>query len=206
MDIRRPRRAVRTYVQHLAAPPWAVFPLLCPVREAEWVPGWDPPLVISASGLAEPDCVFTTEGDPGPAVWYVTRHEPAAGFVEMIKVTPGVTACRLTIRLRAAALGTDAEVTYMHTSLGPEGDAFVEGFTEDHYRRFMKEWEDRLNDHLRKSSPADGEREGLQARLEELNCEIRAYPQPIARCDAQLGGLVEERDRIRARLAALDRG
>ncbi len=36
----------------------------------------------------------------------------------------------------------------------------------------------------------------LRARLAEINAEIRAYPQPIARCDAQLGGLVDERSRL----------
>jgi transcriptional regulator GlxA family with amidase domain len=49
-------------------------------------------------------------------------------------------------------------------------------------------------------------REQLQGRLRELNAEIREYPQPIARCDAQLGGLVEERSRIRAEIAALEDG
>jgi hypothetical protein len=43
----------------------------------------------------------------------------------------------------------------------------------------------------------------LLKRLVEVNEEIRAYPQPIARCDAQLGGLVEERARIQAELEAL---
>jgi hypothetical protein len=43
----------------------------------------------------------------------------------------------------------------------------------------------------------------LLKRLVEVNAEIRAYPQPIARCDAQLGGLVEERARIQAELQAL---
>ena len=45
----------------------------------------------------------------------------------------------------------------------------------------------------------------LASRLSELNDEIRAYPQPIARCDAQLAGLVDERDRIQEELKALDR-
>jgi hypothetical protein len=36
----------------------------------------------------------------------------------------------------------------------------------------------------------------LQARLAEVNEEIRHYPQPIARCDAQLGGLHEDRARL----------
>ena len=44
----------------------------------------------------------------------------------------------------------------------------------------------------------------LMRRLGEINAEIRAYPQPIARCDAQLGGLVEERVRIHAELERLD--
>jgi|GEM_PF-1076820 len=43
----------------------------------------------------------------------------------------------------------------------------------------------------------------LAARLRELNEEIRAYPQPIARCDAQLGGLVEERAKVQAEIARL---
>ena len=44
----------------------------------------------------------------------------------------------------------------------------------------------------------------LAERLREINAEIRSYPQPIARCDAQLGGLVEERARIQAQLAELE--
>ncbi len=44
----------------------------------------------------------------------------------------------------------------------------------------------------------------LLERLREINEEIRAYPQPIARCDAQLGGLVEERIRIHEELGALE--
>lgn len=149
MKIVQPRRATRTYTQHLVAPPATVFPLLCPVREADWVEGWDPRLVVTASGVAEPDCVFTTETGSREAIWYVTRHEPDAGLVEMIKITPGVTACRLTILVRSAAGGSEADVTYSHTSLGPEGDAFVAAFTEDYYRRFMQDWEKRINHYLR---------------------------------------------------------
>jgi len=36
----------------------------------------------------------------------------------------------------------------------------------------------------------------LQRRIDELNAEISRYPGPIARCDAQLGGLLEERARL----------
>ena len=149
MKIIKPVRATRTYVQHLDAEPAVVFPLLCPVREAEWIEGWNPLTVISASGYAESDCVFTTLSEPSDAVWYITRHEADVGFVEMLKITPSVTACRLTIRLRASADGTAAEITYCHTSLGPKGDEFVASFTEDFYRAFMQDWEARMNHYLR---------------------------------------------------------
>ena len=43
----------------------------------------------------------------------------------------------------------------------------------------------------------------LTARLREINDEIAHYPQPIARCDAQLGGLLEERTRLTAELEEL---
>ena len=39
-------------------------------------------------------------------------------------------------------------------------------------------------------------RQALQQRLAELSLEIRNYPTPIARCDEQLAGLIEERSRV----------
>lgn len=160
MKIAPPNRASHSYVQRLLAPPGEVFPLLCPVREADWLEGWDPLEVWSRSGVAESDCVFVTKAPAGAthdAIWYVTRHEPGKGFVEMLKITPGVTACRLTIQLRAAAPGSEAEITYTHTSLGPEGDRFVAGFTAEHYDEFMREWETRLNHFLATGTCLRGE-------------------------------------------------
>jgi hypothetical protein len=145
MNITKPNRVSRTYTQRLVGEPSAVFPLLCPVREAEWVEGWNPSSVITYSGFAEPDCVFVTAATPHDAIWYVTRHEPEHGFVEMLKITPLVTACRLAIQLRPAPPGSEAVITYTHTSLGPEGDTFVAAFTEEYYRTFMQDWETRVN-------------------------------------------------------------
>ena len=148
MRIAKPIRVTRTYVQHLVAEPARVLPLLCPVREAEWLEGWDPLVVFSDSGVAEPGCVFVTHAEPADAVWVITRHEPDAGFIEMLKISPQVTACRLTIQLTPSASGTDAEITYSHTSLGPRGDAFVAAFTEEHYREMMRNWQTRINYYL----------------------------------------------------------
>jgi hypothetical protein len=129
MRVTKPNCVTRTLTQQLVAEPSKVFPLLCPVREADWLDGWDPLVVYSQSGAAEPDCVFLTEATPSNAIWFITRHEPSNGFVEMIKITPAVTTCKLTIQLRPAGDGSEATITYSHTSLGPEGDAFVASFT-----------------------------------------------------------------------------
>ena len=86
MEIRKPNRRSHTYTQNLVAGPGEVLPLLCPVREADWIEGWDPTVVFSESGLVEDGCVFMTASDPGPAIWFVTRHEPDRGRVEMLKI------------------------------------------------------------------------------------------------------------------------
>ena len=44
----------------------------------------------------------------------------------------------------------------------------------------------------------------LLDRIEQLSLEIRHYPTPIARCDEQLSGLIEERSCLLAELKTLD--
>ncbi len=149
MHITKPNRATHTYRQKLDAPPARVFPLLCPVREAEWADGWSPELIISSSGVAERDCIFTTPDQHGQAIWYVTRHEPASWLVGMLKIVPGVTACRLEIQLSENGGGCFADVTYSYTSLGAAGDKFVASFTADYYQRLTLAWEKELNHFLK---------------------------------------------------------
>jgi hypothetical protein len=148
MNIERPHRVTRCYTQRLAAPAERVFPLLCPVRESEWIEGWRPARVISESGVAERDCVFVTETDDGEAIWYITRHDAAAGELEMIRLRLGVTVDRIHIALYSRESACNAIVTYRLTSLGPEGDRQVAEFSESSYAEFMRVWEQRLNHFL----------------------------------------------------------
>ncbi len=67
----------------------------------------------------------------------------------MCTVSARITACRLAIQLRPADGGSEAIVTYSHTSLGADGDAVVASFTEDYFREFMQNWESRMNHYLR---------------------------------------------------------
>jgi hypothetical protein len=147
--IARPNRLGHTYTQTLDARPDKVFPLLCPVRELEWTRGWDPSLILSNSGVAEADCVFTTSSQRGETVWMITRHDSENHEVEMILVTPGSTVAKLEIALEEKPAGkTAAKITYTHTSLGPEGDLFLKSFTRQWYENFMLEWQKELNHFL----------------------------------------------------------
>lgn len=145
------RRATKHYRQAIDAPPGTVFPLLCPVREVEWLDGWTYRMCYSASGLAEPGAVFTTSS-PGEAdtVWIVSRHDPAARIVEFCRVTPGSRTCRLRI-----AVSNDGEtrsavdVSYEYTSLSAGGDAFIDEWTDDTFTRAMRFWEASMNHFLR---------------------------------------------------------
>jgi len=44
----------------------------------------------------------------------------------------------------------------------------------------------------------------LESERERLHAEIRAYPTPIPRCDAQFNHLIEKRERLFQELARLD--
>ena len=145
---RPPVRAAREYTQRIDAAPEAVFPLLCPVREHDWIEGWRTDFVISESGLAEEGCVFQTPGDEGqpPATWVVTLHDPSAHEVAMVKLVPGHTVTRLAISLESDSAGhTRARVRYEWTALSPAGEEEVARWTEQAWRAFMHAWEEALN-------------------------------------------------------------
>ncbi len=80
-----------TVARDVAASADALFPLLCPVREYDWIDGWSCRLVHTASGLVEPGCVFITDRpEPeGATTWVTTLHDPAARRVAFVRVTPG---------------------------------------------------------------------------------------------------------------------
>ena len=149
----QPQRIKHSYTQTLAAAPELVFPLLCPVREMDWTPDWDPVKVISQSGTAEKECMFITRAEPADAVWIITHHDPVAFTLEMYKVIPGHTVAKLEISLTAAGTETThADVSYEYTLLGEAGVGFLEGFTAAWYEQFMLEWERALNHYLKTGS------------------------------------------------------
>ncbi len=143
------RRVVREYVQSNAAAPEKVFPLLCPVREAEWVPGWEYRLVYSKSGVAEMGCVFTTPNEDGSDSTWVTIEYERARRIGFLWVWPGMVAARLRFELEPVGGQTRLYARYQYTGLSEKGNAEVERYTEEWFAHKMKKFEAALNHYLR---------------------------------------------------------
>ncbi len=133
----------------LAATPETVFPLLCPIREYDWIDTWKCRLIYSDSGYAELDCVFKTDfpADGPEDAWVVCRHEPPRR-IEFVRVNP-LRAIRYTICLREALPGrTEADWSQVFTGLNEEGDALVRSLDAAAFSRRMDELEKMLNHYL----------------------------------------------------------
>ena len=148
------RRVSHEYTQTNDAPPEKVFPLLCPVREADWVPGWQYRLIYSDSGCAEDGCVFATPNDTGPeTIWMATHYDPAAFQVAYAWVQPGMIATQLRITLAPAPGGrTSARIRYLYTGLSAPGNDVLDRYTPEWFRRKMQSWEKAINYFLQHGS------------------------------------------------------
>ncbi len=141
------RRITRQYRQTINAAPDDVFPLLCPVREAEWLDGWQYTMLFSESNLVEPHAVFTTPGDGEPdTVWIVTAHDPEQRIVEFTRFTPGSRVCVLRIAVRPHEQGRSlVDIAYTYTATAAAGNVFLDGFTEEKFHQAVTFWEDSMN-------------------------------------------------------------
>jgi hypothetical protein len=116
---------------HLPAPPATVHPLLCPVREHDWIEGWQATVLRSASGLAEEGCLFTTPGLEGPAwLWIIAVHQ--AAHIRFAIHAPGSHATLLDLRLAGEGSGTRLDWAYDVVPLSPVGETYL----QEYFARF----------------------------------------------------------------------
>ncbi|HTP25047.1 MAG TPA: SRPBCC family protein [Anaeromyxobacteraceae bacterium] len=146
------RNAARKVITHQArihAPLSKVFPLLCPVREYEWIDGWSCDLVYSESGFAEKGAIFTTEFRPeGASIWTITRHEPFKA-VEFVVVFPGSHVMSIEISLTAIESGeTKLDWTCIYTSL-VEPNEFIASVDQESFNERQEFFDRALNYYCR---------------------------------------------------------
>ena len=155
-------RIAHEFTQTNPATPERVFPLLCPVREADWLPGWRYNLIYSDSGVAELGCVFTTPNPPASTsqaqgsaaasetTWIVTDYDPATYRIAFVWINPGMIITELRIELTEAAVGiTHTHIRYRYTGLSPEGNRELAGYDQKWFESKMRNWETTMNHYLR---------------------------------------------------------
>ena len=77
-----------------------LFPLFCPVREADWIPGWDCDLIYTDSGLVEDNCIFKTDKSSamGGGIWMFIGYE-VNQYVEFVRIEEDlITRARITVK------------------------------------------------------------------------------------------------------------
>lgn len=161
MKIAKPDRVRRETSFELAAPAELVFPLFCPVRERDWVPGWDPIVVFSESGLVERDCVFVTaEGEKsaakaGKAVWIFTEHDADLRRLTLVCVAGQRVVKRLDLSVAAIdARRSQVFVRYTLTALDAEGLAELGRFDVEAFTLMMAGWRAAIDELLQQRAPA----------------------------------------------------
>ncbi len=120
----RPRVRL-SHTQRYDAPVEQVFPLLCPVREHDYLPHWKADIVYLESGLAEQGGIFTTVADGGGRdVWVISRYEPPRR-IQFVRVD-ALRVAVYDLHVEAAVDGgTRIRWEQQITSLSPDGDAGV---------------------------------------------------------------------------------
>jgi hypothetical protein len=126
------KRAIKTAAFSLAASPQKVFPLLCPKRELEWVPGWEYEMVYSKSGYIEAGCIFRSSKLYGSEmIWTNVEYDSENFRVGFLNVVPGVMVLHYRIRLKKTAV-ENCEVTteQIFTGLTEEGNRLITRIAE----------------------------------------------------------------------------
>jgi len=143
----RAKRLTRTYRQTIDATPEEVFPLLCPVREAEWLDGWQYNMIYSESGLVEEGTVFSTPSDgEEDTVWIVTKHDFKKYEVGFARVTPKSRTCILKIAAKSKDESSSyVDISYTYTAITPVGNDFIDHFTEEAFLGTVTFWEKSMN-------------------------------------------------------------
>jgi hypothetical protein len=150
MIIKEPFRKKFTGYQTWHAPMNVVFPLLCPVEQTKWTPGWNPKEIFTNSEVIETDSIFITPHSEDEAIWIVSVHDPINYHIEMYQVIPKLLVQKYEITLFDEVDGNSkAEITYLLTAISNSGINSVKEFSKDKFDLYMLKWEKALNYYLK---------------------------------------------------------
>ena len=141
------KKIVKNYCQTINAEPAKVFPLLCPVKEAQWLDGWQYHLFYSESGFAEEGCVFSTpQKGEQDTIWVITKHDKVNYEIQFVRFTPDSRTCVLNISVEPLKKNTSSvHIEYAYTAISDAGNQFIAELTEERFLSAVKFWEKSMN-------------------------------------------------------------
>ncbi|WP_370477790.1 hypothetical protein [Tamlana flava] len=128
-----------------------IFPLLCPIREADWIDGWEYNMIHSKSGLIEKNCVFSTPNHGNlETIWQVIHYNKDTYSIEFVRVTPRETIVKISIQLESISnFKTRSIISYQYTGLNESQNKKIESSLEEEFIASMNYWENALNHYLK---------------------------------------------------------
>jgi hypothetical protein len=136
----------------IEGPPDRVFPLLCPVREAQWLDGWVGRPIHAETGVAELGGVFATEhaDQAEPTIWLITRHDRETHEIAFAYFVPGQQVVQLEIRAAARGVaGSTLHIEYMRTGISEAGNERLAGdASSGRFDDRMRHWKAAMNHYL----------------------------------------------------------
>lgn len=142
------KRLSVSHEQTLFFPPEKVFPLLCPVREYEWIEGWNCEIIWPESGYAEQDGIFTTKlPDGSKDTWFIDEYKKNS-LIQFIRISDS-RAIKYTITLLPEGTGTKAIWEQQITALNSDGNRLIEEFSAEEFASHIELLENMLNNYLK---------------------------------------------------------
>ena len=125
------QRVFREFHGNINATADNIYPLLCSVREADWLPGSNHSLIYSESGYAENDYIFQSEFFGfGFETWVRYEHKPNESLA-YIRTSENLV-IKFEIRLKSNADNTtNIRIKLTFTSLKNEGNNMLHALPEE---------------------------------------------------------------------------
>jgi len=144
------RKITRRFAQKYAGDPVKIFPMLCAVREIEWIPQWEYEMIYSISGVNERGCIFKTQKPYGTeTVWVTTKWDTDNYEVRFVQFAKDSLVVNLKIALDDNGDGTTtANWEQVFTSLSEKGNEFIESYTIEKFQKVMGGLQKAMNHYL----------------------------------------------------------
>ncbi len=136
----RAERVAREHSFLLAMAPAQALDWFTPEGERAWAGDWDPAYVYPAASETVEGMVFTTAAGGEETLWLLARFEPAAGYAEYVRVTPGSRVALVRVKCEADGAQTRVTVRYTITGLSESGNAYARDMTAQRFADYIDTW------------------------------------------------------------------